>query len=85
MIAVDCNVLVYLLVDGDQTARARALLAHDADWHSEGLILVELANVLVTAMRTRQMSMSGATAVLTQAYGVVEPGLRRADHYEALA
>lgn len=85
MIAVDCNVLAYLLVDGDQTARARALLAHDADWHSEGLILIELANVLATAMRARRMSMSDATAVQTQAYGVVEPGLHRADHYEALA
>jgi predicted nucleic acid-binding protein len=85
MIAVDCNVLAYLLLDGDQTARARALLVHDADWHSEGLILIELANVLATAMRTRRMSMNDATAVLAQSFGVIEPGLHRADHHEALA
>ena len=85
MIAVDCNVLAYLLIDGDQTARARALLAQDADWHSEGLILVELTNVLATAMRARRMSMNDATAVLTQARGVVEPGLHGADPYESLA
>lgn len=84
MIAVDCNVLAYLLVDGDQTARARALLVHDADWHSEGLILIELTNVLATVMRARRMSMNDATAVLTQAHGVIEPGLHGADHQQAL-
>jgi predicted nucleic acid-binding protein len=85
MIAVDCNVLAYLLLDGDQTPRARALLVHDADWHSEGLILIELTNVLATAMRTRRLSMNDATAVLAQSFGVIEPGLHRADHHEALA
>jgi predicted nucleic acid-binding protein len=80
--AIDCNVLAYLLIDGDQTPRA--LLGRDADWHSEALLLIELSNVLATAMRAKRMSMNDATAVLTQAHGIVEPGLHRAHHLEAL-
>ena len=85
MIAVDCNVLAHLLLDGEQTPRARALLERDADWHSDGLILVELTNVLATAMRARGLAMKDATIVLTQAHAVVEPGLHGANHFETLA
>jgi predicted nucleic acid-binding protein len=84
MIVVDCNVLAHLLLDADQTPRARALLQHDADWHTDGLILVEFTNVLATAMRTRGMSMRNASIALTQAQGVIEPGLHAANHQEAL-
>lgn len=84
MIAVDCNVLAYLLLDGAETPRARALLGIDADWHSEGVILIELANVLATAMRVRRVSMNASVAVLTQTLGVMEGGLHRADDFEAL-
>jgi predicted nucleic acid-binding protein len=85
VIAIDCNVLAQLLFDADQTPRARALLQHDADWHSEALILVEFANVLATAMRVRGMPMKDASMALTQAQSVVEPGLHAANHQEALA
>ena len=85
MIVVDCNVLAHLLLDADQTPRARALLQHDADWHAEALILMEFTNVLATAMRARGMAMKDATVALTQAQSVVEPGLHAAGHQEALA
>jgi predicted nucleic acid-binding protein len=85
VIAVDCNVLAHLLFDGEQTPRARAMLEHDADWHSEALILVELTNVLATAMRARGLTTQNASIVLTQAQTVVEPGLHGANHHEALA
>ncbi len=85
MNVVDCNVLAYLLVNGEHTARARALLEHDADWHSDALIVVELANVLATAMRVRGLTMKDASVVLTQAQTVVGPGLHAASHQETLA
>jgi predicted nucleic acid-binding protein len=85
VIAIDCNVLAQLLFDADQTPRARALLQHDADWHSEALILVEFANVLATAMRVRGMPMKDASMALIQAQSVVEPGLHAANHQEALS
>ena len=85
MIAVDCNVLAYLLLDGEQTPRARTLLERDADWHSDELLMVELTNVLATTMRVRGLTMNDATMVLTQAQGVMLPGLHAADHHEVLA
>lgn len=85
MIAVDCNVLVHLLLDGEQTPRARALLEHDADWHSEALVMVELTNVLATALRVRKLALKDAAMVLTQAEGVVESALHTASHFDALA
>jgi predicted nucleic acid-binding protein len=84
MIAVDCNVIVHLLLEGEQTPRARGLLEHDADWHSEPLILVELTNVLATAMRARRLALKDATMVLTQAEGVIEAALHTANHFDAL-
>jgi predicted nucleic acid-binding protein len=85
VIVVDCNVLAHLLLDGEQTPRARALLEQDADWHSDALLMVELTNVLVTAIRVRGLAMNDAVMVLTQAQGVVAPGLHSADHHEVLA
>ena len=85
MVAVDCNVLVHLLLEGEQTPRARALLEHDADWHSEALIFAELTNVLATAMRARHMPLNDASMVLTQAEGVLEASLHAANNYAVLA
>lgn len=85
MVAVDCNVLAYLLLDGGQTPRARALLQLDADWHSEALVMAEFGNVLATAMRVRGLALKDASIALTQALGVIEPGLHTANHHEVLA
>lgn len=49
MVVVDCNVVVHLLLEGEETPRARALLGRDADWHSEALLMFEFVNVLATA------------------------------------
>lgn len=84
MIVIDCNVLAHLLIDGEETPRSRALLEQDADWHSDALVLVELSNLLATAMRTRGLSPRRASIVLTQAQGVIEPGLHTASLHEAL-
>ena len=85
MVAVDCNVLVHLLLEGEQTPRARALLKHDADWHSEVLMMVELTNVLATAIRVRKLALKDATMVLTQAEGVVASALHTVSRFDALA
>lgn len=85
MVAIDCDVLAHLLLDGAETPRARALLGRDADWHSEGFILVELTNALANAMRVRKLSMSDASGVLLQASVIVDGGLHAADAAEVLA
>ena len=85
MIAIDCNVMVHLLLEGEQTPRARGLLEHDADWHSETLLLVELTNVPATAMRARRLALKDASMVLTQSEGVMESALHTASHFDVLA
>jgi len=84
MIAVDSNVLAYLLIENRQTPDARALLARDSDWHSDVFCLVELTNVLATAMRVRRMDLSRARAALAEAHDVIQPGLHEATHFETL-
>ena len=58
MIAVDSNILAYLLMDGGRTAEARLLLERDPDWHSDAFALVELTNMFATAIRARQLDLS---------------------------
>lgn len=84
MIAVDCNVIVHLLLEGEQTPRARGLLEHDPDWHSE-LMMMELTNVLAAALRVRKLALKDATMVLTQAESIVASALHTASHIDALA
>jgi predicted nucleic acid-binding protein len=55
VVLVDTNILVYLLIQGDQTASAQALYARDPDWRSEAFILVEFSNVLATYVRARAL------------------------------
>ena len=75
MVAVDCNVLVHLLLEGEQTPRARALLEHDADWHSEALMMVELTNAshfdaLATAAHYRISAYDAHYLVVARNLGV---------------
>jgi predicted nucleic acid-binding protein len=85
MVAVDCNVLAYVLIDAEHTAKARALLARDPDWQSDTLVLVELSNVLATAMRVRRLPLAEAHLALVHAQDVVDAGLHEADHADVLA
>lgn len=85
MQAIDCNVLIHLLLDGEQSERARELLRRDADWRSEPFVLVELSNVLATWMRTRDLTLASATTVLGHAQEVLDAGLQATGHAEALA
>jgi predicted nucleic acid-binding protein len=67
MIVVDTNVLAYLLIEGDHTSDAQALFAHDPEWKSEAFLLVEFSNILVTYLRTGQLSRAHAHALLSEA------------------
>lgn len=67
MFAVDTNVLAYLLIEGDRSREAQALFARDADWRSEGFVLVEFSNLLATYVRSRSLSRSQAEGLLAEA------------------
>src|SRR5438046_9014558 len=85
MIAIDCNVLVYVLFNVEGTQSARALLERDPDWQSDATVLVELTNVLATAMRVRGLALSQALGALVRGQEVIGSGLHEADHADVLA
>jgi predicted nucleic acid-binding protein len=85
MQVVDTNIIAYLLLQGDRTAAARALLAKDPDWHSDSFVLVEFCNVLATMVRTRSLPPGRARDALTKAEQIIEPGLHPAAHGASLA
>ncbi len=83
MVVVDTNVLAYLLIAGDRTAAAQALFARDADWRSDGFILVELSNILATYVRDGGLTRDRALAMLADAERLM-PGLEITSNARAL-
>jgi predicted nucleic acid-binding protein len=84
VLAVDTNVLAYLLLEGDRTADAQALYAMDADWRSEGFLLIEFSNVLATYSRRGALAGDTAAGLLATAERVAG-GLVNLPHRRALA
>jgi predicted nucleic acid-binding protein len=56
MIAVDTNVVAYLLIEGERTAAARELWEIDPDWRLPPLWRAEFLNVLATSHRAGILS-----------------------------
>ncbi len=71
MVVVDTNILAYLLIKGDRTADAQALFTRDAEWRSEGFVLIEFSNILATYQRSGALSRSAAETMLATAERVV--------------
>jgi predicted nucleic acid-binding protein len=84
VVAVDTNVLAYLLLEGDRTADAQALYARDPDWRSEGFLLVEFCNVLATYARRGALGADAAAQLLAGAEQLLG-GLVSLPHARALA
>ena len=75
MIAVDTNVLAYLLLPGPYAAAAERVRALDADWIAPPLWRSEFRNVLNRARRASQLDLPSALALV----GVADELMRRAD------
>jgi predicted nucleic acid-binding protein len=67
MVVIDTNILAYLLIEGDRTSDAQALFARDAEWKSEGFVLIEFSNILTTYLRAGALTRAGAHALLAEA------------------
>ena len=67
MIVVDSNVLAYLYLPGEYTARAEALLEHDPDWAAPALWRSEFRNILAGGMRRRKLTVEQAQALQSEA------------------
>lgn len=67
MIVVDTNVIAYLLLAGDRTAEAEALLRHDAQWLAPRLWRSEFRNVLALYLRQQALSLDEILAIMAEA------------------
>lgn len=83
MVVVDTNILAYLLIEGDRTVDAQALFRRDAEWRSEGFVLIEFSNILATYQRSGALSRSVTEGMLATAERVVT-GLVNLPHGRAL-
>lgn len=84
MLAVDSNVVAYLLLDASQSGEARALLRKDSDWRSEPFCLIELTNVLAMGMRAGRIDTARAQEALRSGRRLMESRLHFVDHLDAL-
>ena len=76
MIVADTNVVGYLLIPGDKSSRAEAVLMRDAEWAAPLIWRSELRNVLTLYMRHQNMTLSQAQ----QTMGKAESLLRRNEY-----
>jgi predicted nucleic acid-binding protein len=60
VIVVDSNIIAYLYLSGDHTAKAEALLEHDADWAAPLLWRSEFRNILAGYMRRKTLTFEAA-------------------------
>lgn len=84
MIVVDTNVIAYLLIEGERTARARALWDIDPDWRAPGLWRHEYLNVLATFVRQGGATLSEAALLWRRAVDLLAASESEVDMLAAL-
>lgn len=67
MIVVDINVIAYLMLPGDWTAAAEALLESDPNWLAPPLWKSEFRNILAGYMRRGSLSLQQAEQIQAEA------------------
>ena len=72
MIVADTNLLVYLLLPGDQTTKVQQFYVKDSDWVAPLLWRSELINILVTYQRARELEFALCRQLIIQAERVME-------------
>jgi predicted nucleic acid-binding protein len=67
VIVVDTNVIAYLYLQGEHTARAEALLQHDVDWAAPLLWRSEFRNILAGYLRRKTLTFDAARELQAEA------------------
>ena len=67
MIVVDTNVVAYLYLPGEHTAKAESLLARDRHWAAPLLWRSEFRNILAGFLRRRMLAFPVATQLQAEA------------------
>lgn len=74
MKVIDANVIVYLLIDGKYTDKAKQLLKEDPEWIAPLLWRSEYRNVLVTYVRNKYFDLSQALFLMNKAEELMRDG-----------
>jgi predicted nucleic acid-binding protein len=67
LIVADTNLISHLLIPGDHSDEARAVLRRDSDWVVPSLWRSEFRNVLAVYLQREQMTRAQATAYMRMA------------------
>lgn len=71
MIVVDSNVVAYLYLPGEHTAKAEALLEQDPDWAAPVLWRSEFRNILAGYLRRKTLTFDQACSLQNEAEGLL--------------
>lgn len=74
MIVVDTNILAYLYLPGEQTAKAEKLLAREPEWVAPVLWRSEFRNVLAGYLRRELLTLDQARALQAEADSLMAGG-----------
>ena len=74
MIVVDTNVIAYLFLVGDHTARAKVALRNDPNWAAPRLWRSELRNVLAFYLRQGLLALTQALQLMQEAELLMQGG-----------
>ncbi|HEX8453726.1 MAG TPA: type II toxin-antitoxin system VapC family toxin [Longimicrobium sp.] len=94
MIVADSNLVAYLLIEGDQTSTAQAVLKRDPIWAAPLLWRSEFRNVLALYLRQKHLTLADALQYVQEAEALLHgneyqvesaPVLRLAEQSECSA
>ena len=71
MIVVDSNVLAYLYLPGEHTAKAEALLEREPEWAAPVLWRSEFRNILAGYLRRKTLTFDQACSIQSEAEGLL--------------
>jgi len=71
VVLIDTNILAYLMIEGDRTTAAQKLFERDSEWCSEAFVMVEFSNILATYIRTKALTRTQGTRLLTEAQTLI--------------
>ena len=74
MIVIDTNVVAYLYLPGEYTARAEALLEREPEWAAPVLWRSEFRNILAGYMRRRSLTFEQARELQAEAESLLAGG-----------
>jgi predicted nucleic acid-binding protein len=84
MIVVDSNIIAYLYLPGEHTAKAERLFSHDPEWAAPMLWRSEFRNILAGFMRRGLLTDAAAIDLQAEAEGLMAAGERDVDSRQVL-